>query len=209
MSVEVLGSRWEADGAACWAHRRIHIYRLLSAGFGPPTAYFSRLLSTGEFLGYLRQALSIDPGGFPEPLEALAVLFRGEDPAGRVEAEYRRLFPRRISLRGSDHGGAGPEMVRAFYREAGIGLLAGSLPADHLSVEMAFLAALAEREMGLARHGLGAEEVRERARRFLGEHVGLWAPRFAREIQAAGSPFYAPLSQVLAGWVVLDREMEG
>ncbi len=208
MSVEVLGSRWEADEAACWAHRRVHIYRLLSAGFGPPTAYFSRLLSTGEFLGYLRQALSLDPGGFPEPLEALAVLFRGEDPAGRVEAEHRHLFPRRVSLRGSGHGGADPGTVRAFYREAGMGLLAGSLPADHLSVETAFLAALAEREMGLARHGLGAEEVRRQARRFIGEHIGLWVPRFAEKVQATESLFYAPLARVLAGWVALDRETE-
>ncbi len=208
MSTEVLESRWEADEAACWAHRRLHVYRLLSAGFGPPTGYLRRLISTGEFLGYLRQALSLDPEEFAEPLEALALFFRAEDPAGRAEAEYRRLFSHGISLRGSDHGGSGPERVRAFYREAGMDLFRSPLPADHLSVETAFLAALAEREMEAARRGLGAEGSRRLARRFLGEHVAPWAPRFAEGAGAAESKFYAPMARILAGWVALETTLD-
>lgn len=207
MSAEALESRWEADEAACWAHRRVHVYRLLSAGFGPPAPFLRRLLAAGEFPGYLRQALSADSSRFAPAVEGLVEFFRGDDPEGRAEEEHLRLFPRRVSPRGSDHGGPPTEETRAFYREAAMGAPLSPLPADHVAVETAFLAALAEREMGLARRGLPEEagEPREVARRFLEVHVAPWVPGFARAVEAAGSPFYGPLARVLERWVELER----
>lgn len=202
--MEALQARWEADESVCWTHRRIHVYRLLSAGFGPPTPYLRRLLSTTEFLGYLRQALDAAPEIFREPLGELGRFFRTRDPARTVEEEHRWLFPRRVSPRGCDHGGPPPGRVRTFYRETGLALVASPLPPDHVSVETAFLASLAEGEMGLARRGLGAGEPRQWARRFLGEHVGVWVPRFAREVQEERGPFYPALARVLSDWVALE-----
>lgn len=207
MRVESVEARWESDEEACWAHRRVHVYRLLSMGFGPPTPLLLRLLSTGNFLGYLRQALSFHPGGFSGPLGELSEFFRNGDPASRVASEYPRLFPRRVSPRGSDHGGPPAREVRRFYREAGLGPLLSPLPADHVSVEMAFLATLAEREMGAVRQG-GGEEARAWARRFLRGHVQPWVPRFTKAVEATGSPFYSPLVRILTGWMALDEAVE-
>lgn len=106
--MEALQTRWEADEFTCWAHRRVHVYRLLSAGFGPPTPFLRRLVATTEFFGHLHQALDAAPEVFREPLGELERFFRTRDPARAVEEEHGSLFPRRVSPRSSDHGGPGP-----------------------------------------------------------------------------------------------------
>ena len=210
--METLQVRWEADEAACWAHRRVHVYRLLSAGFGPPTptSFLRHLVTTGEFLGYLRQALAVAPT-FDKPLAEFSRCFQDRDMVREVEAEHCRLFPRLVSPRGSDHGGPSPRKVRAFYRNADLALVASPLPADHIAVETAFAAALTEREMWLRRRGCleEAEEASEHARKFLAGYLAPWAPRFALRVEAeSASPFYGALARVLAEWVVLEAEMD-
>lgn len=82
----------------------------------------------------------------------------------------------------------GPVAIHAgrCYVEAGIAMSEPTLLPDHLGVELAFLAALAEREAAALMVGDSHEvdAAQAMARGFLGEHVGAWLPLVSAELRA-------------------------
>ncbi len=101
--------------------------------------------------------------------------------------------------------GEAAHAVRAFLADAGYVVLpvSGELP-DHISVELAFMSELARREDEAMEAGDDAMAERAIAlqRRFLAQHLGHWAEKFAREVeQAADAQFYRAVARLLAGFI--------
>ncbi len=86
--------------------------------------------------------------------------------------------------------------VEEWYRAAGLEIDGAELP-DHISLELEFLAFLA---------GAGQIDFSQIERGFLERHAGRWLPALGRELQASADAVYAPLGQLLAGWL---EEAEG
>ena len=87
--------------------------------------------------------------------------------------------------------------VAQIYRAAGLDVAGTELP-DHASVELAFLAWLAEQA---ATDPAQSEDWQALARRFIERHAGRWLPQLGRALAASGDPVYAPIGQLLAGWL--------
>jgi len=87
--------------------------------------------------------------------------------------------------------------VQQIYRAAGLEVEGAELP-DHASVELAFLAWLAEQE---AANPTQADEWRRLARRFIERHAGRWLPDLGRALVATEDPVYAPIGQLLTDWL--------
>lgn len=93
----------------------------------------------------------------------------------------------------------GPETiaVEQLFQATGIETVAGELP-DHASVELAYLAHLAERQVlepGRARQWRALEK------RFIEQHAGRWLPELGHALARSGDPVYAPIGALLAGWL--------
>ena len=83
--------------------------------------------------------------------------------------------------------------------------------ADHIAVELAFMADLARREVAaLADSDLAlATRAREIQRDFLRHHLGRWSEIFANKVQQrGGTGFYAMLASALAAFVASETEDE-
>lgn len=100
--------------------------------------------------------------------------------------------------------------VRAQYRACGFTLDEGlSLPEDHLSFELEFMALLCEREAS-CEDALDAQELdktRAAEQRFLGEHLLVWTPDFCRNLhERARCGLYRGLASSLSQFLSLERE---
>ncbi len=87
--------------------------------------------------------------------------------------------------------------VERWYRAAGLEIPGTELP-DHASLELAFLAYLANTEQA---------EMRRAGQAFLRQHAGRWLPHLGRQLAMTGDPVYAPVGQALyswLAWVMLD-----
>ena len=86
----------------------------------------------------------------------------------------------------------GPETlaVEKWYRAAGVEVQGSELP-DHVSIELAFLAHLAGRNLP---NGLTE-------RNFIIEHAGRWLPGLGWRLSSTADPVYGPIGQLLAGWL--------
>lgn len=125
------------------------------------------------------------------------------EPLSLRRQRYRQLFTGpgrpRLALYESlyRHGrllGPVTFTLQALYRAAGLEVVGAELP-DHASVELAFLAYLAERE---ASEPDQAAAWRQTARQFLRRHAGRWLPDLGRAIAASGDAVYTPIGQLLA-----------
>jgi len=184
---------------------RSRFYQLLSVAFLYPgeeplpllktkVEEIGSLLDGEEGIGGALQALATSLGGLS--LEAL-------------EADYRRIFGHTISQEcppyeteyGSAHVFQQAQTlgdIAGFYRAFGLEMsdLARERP-DHISVELEYMSFLAFKEAyALKHHGAEQAEVcREAQRAFLREHLGRWAPLFAKLLdKKAGSGFYQHLA---------------
>lgn len=128
-------------------------------------------------------------------VESLAEV-RGESIAAR-RARYTALFlgpgrPRLCLHESAALSGRllGPETlaVEKMYRSAGLESIDAELP-DHVSLELAFLAHAAA----------GGHASLER--RFIEQHAGRWLPDLGRALARSGDRVYAPIGQLLAGWL--------
>ena len=190
------------------AAERAHVYALLATVFRCPLdgPQLERL-RTPSLLGAMVDA-GIDPGEDFVSGEANIVL-------DRLAIDYTQLFHmsanRIIPYEGLQTGknnqlmGAAAHSVRDFLAQAGYAILpeSGELP-DHISVELVFMSELAHREAEAAL--AGDRETAEYAvalqRRFLDEHLGRWAGRFAGKVRSAAStPFYRGMAALLAGLI--------
>ncbi len=93
----------------------------------------------------------------------------------------------------------GPETVEveAIYRAAGLVPVGAELP-DHASLELAFLAYIAQQQ------SISGEETRpwqEIERKFIQQHAGRWLPALGRDLAGSQDEVYAPIGQFLAGWL--------
>lgn len=89
--------------------------------------------------------------------------------------------------------------VQAIYAEAGFAPRLASDPADHIGLELAFVALLATR-IATARSfkRKGARDGRL-MQRFVQEHVQTWMPQFAEKLEAAAIvPLYRAAGSLLA-----------
>jgi TorA maturation chaperone TorD/NAD-dependent dihydropyrimidine dehydrogenase PreA subunit len=86
----------------------------------------------------------------------------------------------------------GPQVfsVASFYRSAGLEVSGSELP-DHASLELEFLAILAET----------GQPGRESERQFLRAHAGRWLPRLGKKILNSGHPVFTPLGILLTNWL--------
>jgi len=87
--------------------------------------------------------------------------------------------------------------VESFYQQTGMRMVTPELP-DHASVELAFLAHLAQFQADNPnyRHAWRSLETR-----FLQEHAGKWLPSLGRAIACLDDPVYAPIGYLLASWI--------
>jgi len=80
---------------------------------------------------------------------------------------------------------------------------------DHLAVELEFMAFLC----GCEGHAWEDEKLEDagvalvREQRFMRQHVGRWAPAFARGLTANGSHFYAVIGAALEAFIHHDRDL--
>ena len=100
--------------------------------------------------------------------------------------------------------------VRKLYREAGLELDEGerSLP-DALGVELEFMERLCAMEVRATQDGLTDEVVRLRGfqRRMLEDHLGRWAPEYARKLQPqAETDFYRAMFDLMSEFVEWDLQ---
>lgn len=118
-------------------------------------------------------------------------------PLAARRARYHALFvgpgrPRFWLYESAHRSGRllGPETfaVEKLYRAAGLEVAGSELP-DHASLELAFLAHL-------------AEQAADRSERwFIEQHAGRWLPELGRALARSGDEVYAPIGQVLAEWL--------
>jgi DMSO reductase family type II enzyme chaperone len=91
--------------------------------------------------------------------------------------------------------------LAAFYRAFGMEVSEDADERqDHLGVELEFMCVLAAKEAYALEHGLPASELevcRDAQKKFLREHLGRWAPAFARQLaRAVGDGPLAALAQL-------------
>lgn len=141
------------------------------------------------------------------PAARRAILSLSDIPAESAEqrrARYDTLFlnpPRRWLYESVAKTGRilGEETfaVAKIYRAAGLVASLGAEPPDHASLELAFLAHLAENAETHPEH---ADEWRALERQFIKEH-GDWMIQLGRDLAKSGDMVYAPVGQFLADWL--------
>ena len=194
------------------ATARAQVYELLAAVFRRPlNARQLEGLRTTDMLAAMAAA-GIDPGdGFTtDPFETVL---------DRLAIDYTQLFhgpethivPYQSVLldKGDELMGPAALEVRNFMAQAGFEVTrdSGELP-DHIGVELAFLAALAQREAAAREtdDAQTAERIGLLQRQFLAAHLGRWAGLFADKVQArASTGFYAAMADFLARFVATER----
>lgn len=143
----------------------------------------------------------------------LALAFRPpEEHSSELALAYTRLFlgPRKpiaypyesVHVEGQ-LGGITCEQVRRCYADAGLRMRSTEreMP-DHISVELAFMAHLAEREEKDADQ---AQVWRRRQRRFLLDHLARWLPTFWQKIESSTThPYYIEAARSLKNLVEKD-----
>jgi TorA maturation chaperone TorD len=203
-----------SEAAGATAAQRSQVYALLATVFRCPLdgAQLERL-RTPTLLGAMAEA-GIDPGDDFAASDANILL-------DRLAIDYTQLFHAPADRIGPYEGlqtgesdrlmGATAHSVRDFLAQAGFVVLpeGGELP-DHISVELTFMSELAHREAEAAEAGdnVTAEHAAALQRRFLAEHLGRWAERFASKVrEAATTPFYRSMAALLAGFIADEQKL--
>lgn len=145
-----------------------------------------------------RQALERIRGIPPEPAairqERYDALFSGP---GRPRFWLHESLYRSGRLFGSE-----TIEVEGIYRATGLVTEGSELP-DHASLELAFLAYVANQQTGFEPESAAWLEIE---RNFMTTHAGLWLPALGRDLAGSGDEVYAPIGQFLAGWLVTNRQ---
>lgn len=180
---------------------RASVYQLLAEALSEPPEWMSE---SGErwLLTSLCQALA----DYEENARISDAVLRlnsvHSEDIGRRRVRYRTLFhsvhQRPIPLSESlmrDGCLVGPLAfaVKSIYESVGLYVAASELP-DHASVELAFLAYLAEKE---TQYRNEAEQWRTARRLFIQHHAGKWIPHLGTLLVETGDAVYAPLGHAL------------
>lgn len=186
--------------------RRAELYHLLAEALAPDGPPDWMCLPGREWpLTRVAARMASDPATRPAlrkrikgPMQALSAI-EAEDAAGRLR-RHRALFagssrPRLWLYESAFLNGRliGPQTfaVERAYRAAGLAPEGAELP-DHASLELEFLACLAEADSDAAR----SEE-----RRFVHAHAGRWLPSLGQQLAEAGEDVYAPIGRLLANFL--------
>ncbi|NGM16753.1 hypothetical protein GMI70_01790 [Eggerthellaceae bacterium zg-893] len=161
--------------------------------------------------------------GAPQRLvERLASLQEdcSEDALDRLQGEYARCFVGPASLPAPPFESVYVDRrrilmtettlkVRRTYQASGFEpTLCGRVPDDHVALELDFLAVLARNACECVQAGDEASciEYLKTSRKFLDDHLGLWAGRFAQAMrEKSGSAFYADLASCLERCIAADQ----
>ncbi len=200
-----------APTPAVEALERGHVYGLLSTVFRRPLdAGGLDRIRAPEMLAALAAA-GVDPGGDfatrdgPGLLDALAVEFTHVFHSPGHVSPHECI----IADGGDELQGKAFSQVRHFMGDIGYETAPGGGElADHISVELAFMADLCARQADSL-----AEDDRETAdfircmqEKFLARHLGRWATTLATAIDARATlPFYAEMASFMADFVAAER----
>lgn len=187
------------------ARARAALYMLLSRVFsGKPTR---------ELLKGLKEKATLDAlAAFEVVFEPDFIAREEEGQAQELAVEYTRLFHgpgphiapyESVFVRGE--GEDGPRLwgeatvqVADFYRQAGLEV-DGSRTPDHLGLEFAAMAAMAEAEAARWSEGdlEGAERIKDLQDRFCSEHLLRWVPEVCRAVEnVTRSSFYRGMAHL-------------
>lgn len=148
-----------------------------------------------------RDAASVEDRGLKDEFDRL---FGGANVGAGIRSPCESIQRRRTSHR--HHGQA----VTAAYQEAGFGApISSVVPADHIGLELKFMALLACREMQAWGDDNGALAMTwlQRERRFLDEHLLQWAPDYCALLaQESRLDFYRGLAELTSGMLVCERQ---
>jgi len=143
---------------------------------------------------YTRQALEKMKGISPEPIairqERYNALFSGP---GRPRFWLYESLYRSEKLFGSE-----TIAIERIYHTAGLVIEGAELP-DHVSLELAFLAYIADQQ---AITDQLSDKWVEIEQDFIKTHAGQWLPALGRDLAESGDEVYAPIGQLLADWVM-------
>ena len=92
--------------------------------------------------------------------------------------------------------------VEGIYRTAGLAIEGAELP-DHASMELDFLAYVANQQVGSDGQSGTWLEIEST---FIKAHAGLWLPALGRDLAGSGDEVYAPIGQLLAEWLTDNRK---
>lgn len=192
--------RCERDKTAVW---RAELYAGLAEALAAPPVWLAQPGKQWP-LFCSAQRLAATSAAARRAVEFLATI-TAEPPAAR-RARYKALFagqgrPRFWLYESMHRHGRllGPETaaVAQIYRAAGLQISGGELP-DHASLELAFLAYLAEQQ---ATTTAQVRQWRSLERRFIKKHAGRWLPELGQALAASGDTVYAPIGTFLAEWL--------
>jgi TorA maturation chaperone TorD/ferredoxin-like protein FixX len=145
-----------------------------------------------------RQALERMKGISPEPIairqERYNALFSGP---GRPRFWLHESLYRSGKLFGSE-----TMDVEGIYRTAGLVIEGAELP-DHVSLELAFLAYVANQQVIADQPSGTWVEIEQN---FIKTHAGQWLPPLGRDLADSGDEVYAPIGQLLAVWLMDSRQ---
>lgn len=127
-----------------------------------------------------------------------ATLFIGPRP--RTVHPYESVYRDSLTVGGQTFKGLlmgeSVDKVRAFWAEAGVRCInPHNYPPDHFGLELGFVAYVGQQFLET-----GEERYLELMRRFLGEHLLAWGPKFCTELYALDTAhFYKPVAQIAHG----------
>ena len=206
---------------------RVEIYQLLALGFRRPDEAQLRVLGSPRTRAALSAAAGLLPSG-PAGWHSYFDEWRRHLRAGTVDGlvkelvvEYTRLFLGPDVLLCPPYGSVyqdggqvmGPSTIDVVqrYRTEGLQTSAGwAEPADHICMELAFMAHLAGRcSAGSRGHDDDvAEALLSEQARFLRQHLLRWAPFFAAHVsEFTSAPLYQFLAVLLPRWLSFDEEV--
>lgn|GEM_PF-3056629 len=206
------------------SREREYLYAFLSSAFRmpPPLNMLEKMLRSGITSGMTAVLKSISHAKAEQVGQALErILFKWKDVLVQQELqlqqEYAFLFlaPNEVSLFESDHLHSQPkhkeiarDMVRITYCIAGQFKRRNLFPADHIAVELDFIADLigcAARRDNKYPDSTMAQYI------FIREHLVRWVPLLCREIAIKGQPgmFYRQMANLTVNLIELDQIILG
>ncbi|MCC7292139.1 MAG: molecular chaperone TorD family protein [Phycisphaerales bacterium] len=205
------------------AETRGAVYALLANVFRYPDEDLCKLLDDPLRWVYVRKtAADLDAslsrliGELEDAFTSICAADQPQDALDRLREDFQRLFGHTAHGRcpsyemeygKQDIVQQSPQLadISGFYNAFGLQLAdATSERIDHVSVECEFMAILGTRAAEAVRRGFaaGAEVVADAEREFLTEHLGRWAPSFARRvIEADGRSFYGAAAGLLLSFL--------
>lgn len=206
---------------------RVAVYEILALGFCRPDGAHLRRLGGARTRAALSAAAGLLPGGpagwhshfheFRRQLQATPA----HGLANELSVEYARLFLGpdvlpchpygSVYLDGGQVMGPSTIDVMRHYRNEGLSISAGwTEPADHICLELAFMAFLAGKCSAALERGCDDEAAAllHAQARFLRQHLLRWSPAFAEKVTGCTSaPLYRFLAGFLPQWLSFDEEV--